>query len=281
MDEAKGGSDSKSGVREIPENADYIRPYVPKSWFHPVGAFQKRAEVLPKLPRLKGALFLTLTVDPKYFGSPSTAFDHSRKRLRKVFYALRKGVMHAGKLYQIDAPYLTKVEFHKSGYAHFHIIFRSRNYLPPRLLDRLWKLGRTNVKRIRNRQLDYLLKYVTKGEGLPEWVKERNRLRILQPSRGFYESWEAGRERPPVKDSEHGDEEDSVPRPELTIGQRIEKWSKTAVLKLDGRYATVLLGSPYLEIFSRVLFDVAFAGRYLGNWVVRISGIRDLLAWEI
>lgn len=279
MKGAKAGSGRYEFLRGISERTDFIKPYIPNSWFHPIGAFKKRAEILPRLPNLRGSLFLTFTVDPKYFSGPSSAFDVSRKKLRKVFFALRKGILHLEKTFRIDAPYLTKVEFHKSGFAHFHVIFKTRSYLPPKVINRLWGLGRVNVKRIRTRGLEYLLKYVTKGENLPDWVKERKRIRITQPSRGFYLKTDS-RETEGEKEQETGLSPEKTAL-DTTIGERIERWRRTAVLRIDGQYTTLVLARPFFEILAEIIYPIARSYRYLGNWVVQFDQISDLLDWEL
>jgi hypothetical protein len=162
-----------------------LREFNPVSWFHPRGIYRVLARLKPRLPDVGGKLFLTFTFNPALYGDASSAFDHGRDRLRRVFFRLRKGVTWEGKPYVINAPYAVKVEFHQNGWAHFHAVFLTRNYLPGSLLNHLWGLGRTNVRRISNQKFRYLLKYVTKGGGLPEWVLGRTRLRVFQSSRGF------------------------------------------------------------------------------------------------
>ena len=104
--------------------------YTPKSWFHPRGIRKVLADITPRLPNVAGSLFLTFTIDPSLEPDPSQAFKRSRDKLRRVFHKLRKGVRWQGKLYKIDAPYCVKVEFHQSGWAHYHCIFLTRRFLP-------------------------------------------------------------------------------------------------------------------------------------------------------
>lgn len=157
-----------------------LRAYNPVSWFHPKGIHRVLAGLKPLLPDVGGSLFLTFTVNPALFESPRSAFQHARSRLRRVFFELRKGVEWEGKRYVIDAPYCVKVEFHRNGWAHFHVIFRTRRYVPGELLTALWKLGRTDVRRISDAKFRYLLKYVTKGGELPDWVLDFKWLRVWQ-----------------------------------------------------------------------------------------------------
>ena len=175
-------------VETFPTDAyGVLRQYIPKSWYHEGGIHKVLADLIPRLPEVKGSLFLTLTVDPKFFSSPTEAYEYSRDRIRRIFYKLRKGVEWEGKTYRIKSQYCVKTEFHENGFAHFHLIFLTRRFLPAELLNHLWSYGRTEVKRIGNKDFHYLLKYVTKGGELPEWVLKRNRSRIFQPSHGFLE----------------------------------------------------------------------------------------------
>jgi len=211
-------------------NAAVLREYIPASWFHARGIYKVIARLLPRLPDVGGNLFLTFTVNPALYASPATAFEHARDRLRRIFHRLRRGVTWEGKKYIIDEPYAIKVEFHQNGWAHFHVVFLTRRFLPGALLNHLWGLGRTNVQRISNDKFHYLLKYVTKGGGLPTWVLSRPRLRIFQASRGFY--IDTRRQAVPVLPPRP----DRQKREESTLGERLNRWSKTALVAQDGHY---------------------------------------------
>jgi hypothetical protein len=138
-----------------------------------------------RLPDVGGKLFLTFTLDPKNYTDEETAIEDSRAFLRKLFYQLRHGIEHEGKIYIIDAPYCIKVEFHESGWVHYHVIFLTRHFLPKELLAALWDRGWVTVQRIKNEDFRYLLKYVTKPDELPDWVLKRKRLRVFQTTRVF------------------------------------------------------------------------------------------------
>src|ERR1035437_1056043 len=179
------------GVQNLPATAANIsdeltiKEFIPASWFHPVGIFKVLARFWDRLPDVSGKLFLTFTLDPKNYANEETAFEDSRDWLRKLFYQLRQGVEHEGKTYVIDAPYCIKVEFHESGWVHFHAIFLTRRFLPKELLAELWDRGGVTVQRITTPDFHYLLKYVTKAADLPEWVRKRKRLRVFQTTKGF------------------------------------------------------------------------------------------------
>ena len=254
------------------QNPQILRPYNPASWFHSVGIWKVLAKLEPKLPDVGGRLFLTFTFNPALFADPSMAFDQGRDHLRRVFFKLRKGVEWEGRRYVVDAPYCVKVEFHQNGWAHFHVVFLTRRFLPGPLLTALWGYGRTNVGRIRNHTFRYLLKYVTKGGDLPDWVKGRTRLRVFQSSRGFYKT------PPEVKEPS---EKTGRTRKLGTIGERLIRWGKTALLQEGENFRQLILGAPFVELLAELVLPVAKAGRYLGNGHIQINDATELLQWII
>ena len=250
-----------------------LREYIPASWFHARGIYKVLARLTPRLPDVGGNLFLTFTVNPVLYGSPATAFEHARDRLRRIFHRLRRGVTWEGKKYLIDAPYAIKVEFHQTGWAHFHVVFLTRRYLPGALLNQLWGLGRTNVQRISNNKFRYLLKYVTKGGGLPEWVLDRSRLRVFQASRGFYVQ-QVEREElagPPKIEKQK--------RAQTTLRERTERWLMTALVEEGGQFQSYFLKAPFRDLMAEQIFPVAMERRYLGGGRFLISDISQLQPW--
>jgi hypothetical protein len=181
---------TSAASRNANSDEQTIKEYIPTSWFHPVGVYKVLARLWDRLPDVGGKLFLTFTLDPKNYADEETAFKESREWLRKVFFQLRHGVEHEGKTYTIDAPYCIKVEFHESGWVHFHAIFLTRRFLPKELLAELWGLGWVKVQRITNQDFHYLLKYVTKAADLPEWG-ERSRGRRLAWLSVKQDRWQA------------------------------------------------------------------------------------------
>jgi hypothetical protein len=230
---------------------------------------------MPRLPDVSRKLFLTFTVDPELYSSPEAAFEHSRDRLRRISHRHRKGVVWEDKVYRIDAPYAIKLEFHKSGWAHFHAIFLTRRYLPKALLDHLWGLGFTNVRRINSHKFHYLLKYVTKAGSLPDWVLRRKRLRIFQSSRGFLSPLD----QPSRKPDQENPKPNRPKRPSTTIGERIELWKRKAILKTGERYRTLPLKKPFTELLHQMIYAIALERRYLGNGAILISDGTQLVPW--
>jgi len=263
---AKMSSIGKGGALGV------LREFNPVSWFHPRGIYRVLARLNPRLPDVGGKLFLTFTFNPLLYADPLVAFEQGRARLRRIFYRLRRGVVWEGKRYAIDAPYAVKVEFHKNGWAHFHVVFLARAYLPGGLLNALWGLGRTNVRRITNHKFRYLLKYVTKGGGLPEWVLGRTRLRVFQSSRGFLA--EDARSQTARAEERTGEK-----RQTSTLGQRLERWRKTALLECGERFQQVILRAPFFELVAELVFPAAMEGRYLGGGQFLINDTTEIMAW--
>jgi hypothetical protein len=250
-----------------------LREYVPVSWFHRRGIYRVLARLEPRLPDVGGKLFLTFTINPLLFADPLAAFEHARDRLRRVFYRLRHGATWEGKRYVVSAPYAVKLEFHKNGWAHFHVVFLTHNYVPGGLLNELWSLGRTHVRRINNEKFRYLLKYVTKGGGLPEWVRGRARLRVFQSSPGFLRPADEARKpmnrKTPFKRK----------RRTSTLGERMERWRRTALLERGERFRQVILSAPFFELVAVLIFPVAKEGRYLGGGRFQINDTEQIIPW--
>ena len=224
-----------------------LRAFTPISWFHPRGIYRVLMRLTPMLPDVAGSLFLTFTLDPSLFSDMADGFERGRDRLRSVFFKLRRGVEWNGKLWKVNAPYCIKVEFHASGAAHFHAIFLTRAYVPNDLLAHLWGLGFTKVRRISAAKFRYLLKYVVKGGSLPDWVLTRSRLRIFQSSHGFLVK--------PQEEKTTGatDPEHRSRRLRSNIGERIERWRRTAVFEREEERYRVLLRAPWKELFDELV----------------------------
>lgn len=255
----------------LPDGEQTIKEFVPASWFHPVGIFKVLARFWDRLPDVSGKLFLTFTLDPKNYANEETAFEDSRQWLRKIFFQLRHGVEHEGKTYVIDAPYCIKVEFHESGWVHYHAIFLTRRFLPKELLAELWGLGWVKVQRISNGDFHYLLKYVTKPDDLPEWVKKRKRLRVFQSTKGFLKPLPPR----PKTISLH----DPRKRASYTMDERFYRWACMAVIRWNGKARTVKFRMPYRELFDHLVLSAARDGLYKGSGEIVIPRKDGLNKW--
>jgi hypothetical protein len=265
------------GVQNLPAIAaeQTIKEFIPASWFHRVGIFKVLARFWDRLPDVSGKLFLTLTLDPKSYADEETAFEESRDWMRKVFYQLRQGVEHEGKTYTIDAPYCVKVEFHESGWVHYHVIFLTRRFLPKELLGELWGLGWVKVQRITNTDFRYLLKYVTKPDELPAWVRKRKRLRVFQTTKGFLKP--LPKEQKPINLMD--ELKPKRKRASYTIDERFWRWACMAVIRKNGTARTVQFQMPYREIFDHLVLAAALDGRYKGSGEIIINRKEGLNLW--
>jgi len=265
-------------------NRIYIKEYVPRSWFHPKGIYKVLKRFEHRLPDVSGCLFATFTIDREAMRSlgygPSGAFDITRDRIRKMFHKLSKGFKWQGKLYRIEAEYCTKVEFHtdEEGWPHFHVIWLTRRFVPAEMLTALWRHGRVNVKRIRNEDFNYLLKYVCKSGRIPEWVQDRKRLRIFQPSRHFLKPEE-------IKEKKENLDTGKIPRRSSTIRERLKKWERLALLVTENcetakkTFRELPLWNTFQIIFDHLVYATALDGRYLGSGKIMIRNKTHLDKW--
>ena len=259
-----------------------LKEYIPTSWFHPKGVYKVNQRLKSRLPNVNGCLFATLTLDRNHYIenwiNPNEAFEESRYKIRKVFYKLRKGVNWEGKHFKIKAPYCVKVEFHDDdeGWPHFHIIWKTKRFVPCDLIEKLWGLGRINVKRITNSEFNYILKYVCKSGRIPNWVKRRSQIRIFQSSKGFLQSLD--KKKPVSKTTTSSLQRTS------NIRQRLNKWkSQGLVIRYDNlgqtSFKQVLLKDEFRILLDRLVYSIAQDGRYLGDGKIKINKLGDYNQW--
>lgn len=266
-----GGGQNLSATAANILGEQTIKEFIPASWFHPVGIFKVLARFWDRLPDVGGKLFLTFTLDPKNYADEEAAFADSRDWLRKVFYQLRQGVEHEGKVYVIDAPYCIKVEFHESGWVHFHAVFLTRRFLPKELLSELWGLGWVKVQRIQNEDFHYLLKYVTKPDDLPAWVLKRKRLRVFQTTKGFLKPLPPKPKAISLKEP--------CKRASYTMDERFWRWACMAVIRQNGKARTIKFQMPYRELFDHLVLTAAREGRYKGSGEIIINRKEGIKLW--
>ena len=278
-EDRQGGGGSMScvsvGTSEASRNAKLdeqtIREFIPASWFHPIGVYKVLARLRPRLPDVSGMLFLTFTLDPKQYADEEAGFIDSRDWLRKVFFQLRRGVEYQGKSYTIDAPYCIKVEFHESGWVHYHAIFLTRRFLPKELLADLWGRGWVKVQRITTDEFNYLLAYVTKPADLPAWVLKRKRLRVFQTTKGFLKPLPPQPKEISLKEPRK--------RASYTMEERYWRWACTAVIRQNGLARPVRFQMPYRELFDHLVLAAAREGRYQGSGSIIINRKEGLTPW--
>jgi hypothetical protein len=217
-----------------------VQPYHGANWFTTRGVRIKRRLIEKKgLPVFKRCLFITLTI-PEGVCSPVEAYEKGSDRIRRFLAKFRKAV---GQKF----PWAWKLEFQENGYPHWHLVIDYKKRIPRELLPLVgdwWGLGRVNVRRLRQKDFQYLFKYVSKaaagdgdpetGIGLPSWVLDyRKRLadgrlsagiRFWQTGGGFYQVVKAPNE--PTEE----EPEQSYSRMPYTIRQRWGVWMRKATL---------------------------------------------------
>ncbi len=273
------------GVQNLPAPAaiqtvaheQTIKEFIPASWFHPVGIYKVLARFWDRLPDVSGKLFLTFTLDPKTYANEEAAFEDSRDWLRKMFYELRHGVEHEGKTYAINAPYCIKVEFHESGWVHYHAIFLTRRFLPKELLANLWDRGWVKVRRITAADFHYHLKYVTKPADLPKWVMKRKRLRVFQTTKGFLTGPATSKPGTPKNDLDKLKPKQH--RTSYTMDERFWRWACMGVIRQNGQARTVKFQIPYRELFDHLVLSAALDGRYKGSGEIIVPRKEGLTSW--
>ncbi|MDQ5979434.1 MAG: hypothetical protein QG602_2408 [Verrucomicrobiota bacterium] len=254
------------GVGEKAANTMELRYYTPETWFTAEGAYLKARRLQRSgLPDMTNWRFVTLTVAVRNI-SREEAYLRGKDRLRRFFARFRAAIGR-------EFKWCWKLEFHEDGYAHWHVLLEYTKQIPPEILPELekwWGLGRVNVKRVKQRDLFYVFKYVAKGpDDLPAWVQNyRGRLRVFQGSRGFF----VHAQRRTAKKQE--------PRScllPLTLGQRME-WDRRKAILAETNHrgemflSIVKLRMPFSELYlARVHQSVTKRQQLVGFGTVPIS----------
>jgi hypothetical protein len=243
-----------------------LQHFTPETWFTPDGARLKARRLQRMgLPDLTNWRFITLTFDGRAI-SQEDAYKLGKDRIRRFLARLRKAIGRPFK-------WCWKLEFHEDGYAHWHLLIEYTKRIPEEMLPELtkwWRLGRVNVKRVRQQDLYYIFKYVSKGlEDLPLWVEHfRGRLRVFQSSKGFF----VQARRREVKKQEP--RSCLVP---LTLGERMEWDAHRALLmettpKGEKRISIVKLRMKFSELYlARVRQSIARRESLVSFGIVPLS----------
>lgn len=164
------------------EGALTLAAYCPANFFTGIGAWKKRRDLRRRgLPDLKDAKLLTLTVDPKCYPHPADAFEKGRNHLPTFMYRLRQELGE-------HVEYLWRLEFHRNGYPHWHVLIVYKPKIDPDLLRKHWGKGLIDIRRADGKAVGYLFDYISKKNDLPEWVCEYDKrtIRMYGSSRGFF-----------------------------------------------------------------------------------------------
>ena len=177
--DASVGGSSDSECVESPT----LQAFVAESWFTPEGA-RLKARKLERagIPDMSNWRFITLSVADRSV-SPLTVYLRGKDRMRRFLSRVREAIG--------EFRWCWKLEFHDDDYPHWHLCLEYLQRIPEEMFaewERWWGLGRINIKRINDRELYYVFKYVCKAaDDLPPWVQNyKGRLRVFQTSRGFF-----------------------------------------------------------------------------------------------
>lgn len=248
-----------------------LRHYTPESWFTAEGARLKARRLERSgLPDMTNWRFVTLTVASRTI-SREEAYQRGKDRLRRFFARFRQAIGR-------EFKWCWKLEFHEDGYAHWHCLIEYTKRIPEEVLPELeawWGLGRINVKRVLQRDLYYVFKYVAKGpDDLPPWVHRfKGRLRVFQGSKGFFVS--AQRRKAKKREPR------SCLLP-LTLGQKLEWDSRKALLaevnpRGEVRLSIVKLPMKFSELYlARIHQSVRTRQELVGVGTVPISTSQGL-----
>jgi len=149
-----------------------------------------REKLKAALHSWNSVIMLTLTLDPKDYSGPEEAYREVGKK-RAVAELMKK--LH--KRGMVDTREFTlTMEFHKSGWPHYHVLVRS-TFVEKHELQRLWKRGHCWVSKgdfeSVEHAINYATKYIVKTSEeepfwFPEWVLDfKGNLRRFSTSRGL------------------------------------------------------------------------------------------------
>ena len=149
---------------------------------------------------------LTLTVDPKDYASPKEAYEYVGKK-RRVAETIRE--LKRKRLLK-NAEFTVTLEFHKSGWPHWHVLIESK-FVCKHKLQSAWRLGNCWVSKGDfddvGHAINYATKYIVKTNDdeekeflFPDWVLDyAGNVRRFSTSRGLCEPLRPKKKRDPAK----------------------------------------------------------------------------------
>lgn len=135
--------------------------------------------------RGKQGLFLTLTYKRDDYDDPQDLWHRARQEQHvALFFRRLSKHLHTN----LKGRWCCKLEFQQGGWVHWHIILLDVNFIAHEDLARVWGHGFVHVKRMNEKNIRYMCKYVTKDGSLPAWLLfERPRaVKVMRVSPGFW-----------------------------------------------------------------------------------------------
>lgn len=199
-----------------------------------------RMRLIPIVETFTEVQMWTLTIDPTLFESPQKAFEYLKEKrcVARLIRRLRKlGVLHSKRFFAV-------IEWHKSGYAHFHVLLDS-TFIEKKTVQRIWDsfrpawagpkpkdrpgfgfVGFTKRKGFASKchAARYATKYLMKSphDGYPEWVLDyRGQVHRYSISHGFWSNKECS-EADPSSQAEESQVQKRL-KPKAVIAPRVMK----------------------------------------------------------
>jgi hypothetical protein len=229
-----------------------IKEYIPRSWFHPIGAAILSKQFSARSPNLCNAIALTFTVNRQKFATPLQAWAAGVQRSADFMESFRKKYG--------PTEYFIGLEFHKEdgegeAWPHWHCILLRRGTYPQALLEEMWGYGFVWVNRIYDTTLDYFLKYVTKCyAAVPEWVLPLNRIRRVRYSRHFLAKV--------VKEAVEVTGEKRAARAQRTIGERLADWASRCTVTCGDKTTSAKTRQPWKQLLRNEIRTLLDNGSY-------------------
>lgn len=168
-----------------------IRRACPLSWFHPDGARKLGARLAERLCKrmAKGGLFVTLTYDRTPFGSSAELYREQRdqRHVRRFIHRLESYLGAPGCL---KGRWCRKMEFHKDGWVHWHVVLDWHKFIDVYALRDLWGHGSVSIAKATRGRCRYVAKYVAKTmDDLPPFLlgEPCRSVKIFAVSPGFWD----------------------------------------------------------------------------------------------
>ncbi|HTB62472.1 MAG TPA: hypothetical protein VK737_02690, partial [Opitutales bacterium] len=247
-----------------------LKEFIPRSWWHPIGAYILCKEFSLRTPNLCNTVTITFTIDRTKFKTPLDAWVAGVLRTSDFMEAFRAKYG--------PTEYFIGLEFQREdadgeAWPHWHAILLRRGTYDKKWITQQWGYGWTDVRRIRDKTLDYFLKYVTKCyDAVPDWVLPLNRIRRVRYSRHFLQAV--------VKAEVAATGMKSGPRVQRTIGERLDDWASRATIKCGEKVRSAQTRQPWKQLLRKEIGTILKLQAYEGFGVLAVETTnQEQLLW--
>ena len=238
-----------------------IKEYIPRSWFHPIGAAILCKEFSARTPNLCNAVTITFTIDRSQFKNPHEAWVAGVLRTADFMEAFR--AKHGPTEYFIGLEF-QREDTDGEAWPHWHAIILRRGTYDKEWITKQWGYGWTDVRRIRDNSLDYFLKYVTKCyDAVPDWVLPLNRIRRVRYSKHFLHAVVA--EEVKATGTKTG------PRTQRTIEERLADWASRVSVKCGKLVRSAQTRQPWKQLLRQEIGAILKLQAYDGFGVLAVE----------